>query len=68
MKNKLPVLLVIVALFGFMATAAEAHPGPRGHYHNHYYHNHHYHYWNGGWYNDAGVCVGGPGFVISFGF
>jgi hypothetical protein len=66
MKNKLPVLLAIVALFGFTATAAEAHPGPPPHYY--YNHHHYYHYYGGRWYNEAGVVVGGPGFVISFGF
>jgi hypothetical protein len=65
MKNKLPLLLAVVALFGFTATAAEAHPVPPGHY---YYHHHYYHYYHGYWYNEAGVVVSAPGFVISFGF
>jgi hypothetical protein len=65
MKNKLPVLLAIVALFGFTATAAEAHPGSPP---PHFYHHHHYHFYNGYWYDETGVIVGGPGFGISIVF
>ena len=73
MKNKLSALLVIVALFGITATAAQAHPvqsyhnNHYSHYNNHYYH-HGYHCYNGCWYDENGILVSAPGVVISFGF
>ena len=70
MKNKFPALLVIVALFGMTATAAEAHTVSHPYQSNHFNHYSHpvYHCYNGRWYDENGILVDGPGFVFSIGF
>jgi hypothetical protein len=64
MKNKMLSLLVLLALFGITATAAEAHPWYHGGYRCYgggyygYYHHHYHPYWyNYGWNGCSGVYI-----------
>ena len=72
MKKKILTLLVLVGLFGFTATAAQAHPVHAFHGHGGGFHHHHGYYRGGQWYDYdddyAPGYVAVPGISINFGF
>jgi hypothetical protein len=62
MKKSLLALFVLLSMFAFTATGAEAHP-----WHHHYHHFHHHYFYHGQWYDyddDSAYGPGDPGFVI----
>ena len=61
MKKSILALLVLLSVFAFTATGAEAHPWFHPYHHCFY---HHHYFYHGYWYNYDDNCAFGPGVVI----